>query len=81
MEGSFPLPWCTLAQVVRWCVGESSGGLIQLGQDFRAITGRVHLEVDTEMIRVQEISWGVVSGTMLVEERREQDWAEGGIGL
>lgn len=33
------------------------------------------------MISLQKISWGVVSGTMLVVEGREQDWAEGGTGL
>lgn len=51
-----------------------------MGQDFRAITGRVHLEVDTEMIRVQEFL-GEWSQGQCLEERREQDWAEGGIGL
>lgn len=59
----------------------SAGSPIQLGQDFRAITGQVFLEADSEMISMQKISWGVVLRLMVVGEGREQDWAEGGAGL
>lgn len=46
---------------------------MQLGQDFRAITGQVHLEVvDCEMIGMQKTSWGVVFRTRIVGEGREQ---------
>lgn len=59
----------------------SAGSPIQLGQDLRAITGQLFLEADSEMISMQEISWGVVLRLMVVGEGREQDWAEGGTGL
>lgn len=42
------------------------------GQDFRAIIGWVHLEADSEMISLQKIYWGAVSGLKLVGEKRDR---------
>lgn len=53
----------------------SSGSLIPRGQGFEGITGWVHLEADSEMISMQKIYWGAVSGLMLVGGERGQDWA------
>lgn len=53
----------------------STGSLIPSGQDFRASVGWVHLEAGSDVISMQKIYQGVVSGPMLVGEGSRRKWA------